>query len=80
MATLSVGGSSGCGCLIQVPCLAWPCKAEVRANDGSTAPHPGSLILCSCFSSWLPFTPQEKHPPSSTLPYLPSSWLRCSLL
>lgn len=68
MATLSVGGSSGCGSLIQVPCLARLCKAEVRANDGSTAPRPGSLILCSHFSSWLPFTPHQRAP---TFPYPP---------
>lgn len=57
MAAPSVGGSSDCGNLIQVPCLARPCKAGLRANDGSTAPHPGSLILCSHFSCWVPFTP-----------------------
>lgn len=57
MATLNVAGSSSCGSLIHVPCLARSCKVGIRANDGSTAPHPGSLILCSHFSSWLPFTP-----------------------
>lgn len=79
MATLCVGGFSSCGSLIQGQCLAQPCKAEVRANDGSTTPHRGSLILCS--HSWLPFTPPRSiHLPlSSPVFRLPGWGIHCFL-
>lgn len=80
MATLCVGGSSSCGSLIQGQCLAQPYRAEVRANHGSTTPHPGSLDPLFPLVLLAALHPTKKHSPSPTLPYLPSSWLGRSLL
>lgn len=83
MFALGVGVSSSRGSIIRVPWLTQPCRAVGWANDGSTAPHPGPLILHSHLSSWLPFTPHWRAPTfpcRPPVPVCPGQGTHCFLL